>query len=243
MECPTCFQKIIVPQAPTDEQKFILTGTKVGGERPLPKGLDAVSAYSPAKKFSGAAAVLIIFACIGAAVAFVYHGTIFKKPSPPAATNSPAAPTSPVPPLANDTNWTLNLNGITIPASTAAGRIKGQDFLCQHAYYSGGYLILRDEDLSFSVNFSGSAPEALAGKSLNVTTNAPLAAHVSLRWKDGDQDMRELFTNDYAMLLDFDSVTGGMIAGKIYLCTSDQEMSYVAGTFMAEIRKAKPKKQ
>ena len=39
MECPTCFQKIIVPQAPTDEQKLILTGTKVGGERPLPKGL------------------------------------------------------------------------------------------------------------------------------------------------------------------------------------------------------------
>jgi hypothetical protein len=145
MECPTCFQKIIVPQAPTDEQKLILTGTKVGGERPLPKGLDAVSSYSPAKKFSGAAAVLIIFACIAAAVAFVYRGTIFKKPSPPAETNSPAAaqdsgisqpasapskkPSSPlVAPPASDTNWTLNLDGMTIPNSTAAGRLKGQNF-------------------------------------------------------------------------------------------------------------------
>ena len=31
MECPTCFQKIIAPQAPaTDDPKFIITGTKSG---------------------------------------------------------------------------------------------------------------------------------------------------------------------------------------------------------------------
>ncbi len=36
MECPTCFQKITVPQAPASaDQKFIITGTKVG-ERPVP---------------------------------------------------------------------------------------------------------------------------------------------------------------------------------------------------------------
>src|SRR6516164_1771274 len=37
-ECPTCFQKIIAPQAPApgEEQKFVLTGTKVG-DRPAPK--------------------------------------------------------------------------------------------------------------------------------------------------------------------------------------------------------------
>ena len=38
MECPTCFQKITVPQAPdTDDQKLIITGTKVGSERPAQK--------------------------------------------------------------------------------------------------------------------------------------------------------------------------------------------------------------
>jgi hypothetical protein len=136
----------------------------------------------------------------------------------------------------------LNLNNVAIPQAPAVGRIKGRDFVCQRAYFSGGYLILHDEDSSFSINFSGSSPEALAGKSLNVTTNAPLAAHVNLRWKEGDQNMRELFTNDYAMLLNFDTVTGGHLNGKIYLCTSDEQKSYVAGTFMAEIRKSKPKK-
>jgi DNA-directed RNA polymerase subunit RPC12/RpoP len=254
MECPTCFQKIIVPQAPTDEQKFILTGLKVGGERPLPTGLDLGPARSsPAKTFSGAAAVLIIFACIAAAVAFVYRGTIFKKltqpaPSTPTATSSQQAPSSQkasplIAPPANGTNWTLNLNGMTIPDSTAAGRVKGQDFVCQRAYFSGGYLTLRDEDLSVSVNFSGSAPEALAGKSINVTTNAATAARINLRWKDGGQNMREAFTNNYAMLLNFDSLTGNRIGGKIYLCASDEQKSYVAGTFTAEIRKPKPKQQ
>ncbi len=45
----------------------------------------------PAKSFSGVVVVIIIFLFIGVAVAFVYHGTIFKKSSPSDETNSPAA--------------------------------------------------------------------------------------------------------------------------------------------------------
>src|ERR1700722_5056779 len=77
MECPTCFQKIIVPQAPTEEQKFILTGSKVAGERPLPKAPDLSTSFSSTtKSFPGVVVVLIILAFIAGAVAFIYHGTI-----------------------------------------------------------------------------------------------------------------------------------------------------------------------
>jgi hypothetical protein len=252
MQCPTCFQMIIVPQAPTDEQKFILTGTKVGGERPLPKGLEAMSSSSPKNTFSGAAAVLIIFACIAAAVAFVYRGTIFKQPAPqpvarPVAPVSTETSVSPPPkpspksamvaPPANDTNWMLNLKDITIPESTAAGRINGVDFVCQHATFTGDYLTLRNGEWGLTINFGGATVQSLAGKSLNVTTNTPSAARVSLRWRDGDQIMHKSFTNDYAMLLDFNTVANNRIAGKIYLCLDDKNQSYVAGTFNAEIRK------
>jgi hypothetical protein len=254
MECPTCFQKIIVPQAPADEQKFILTGTKVGGERPLPKAPDAgPSAYVPTRTLPGVAVVLLIFIFIAAAVGFVYRGTIFKKtpppPPPPQAIETAHRPMTNSAPQkkqaavveapSDDTNWVLNLKDVSIPSTTAAGRILGTVFICRHATFSGGYLALHDNDYSFGVSFSGAAPEALAGKSINVGTNAAAAARVSLRWKVGEQTMRMSFTNDYAMLLDFGGITNGQIAGKIYLCTSDLKKSYVAGTFSAEIRKSR----
>ena len=80
MECPTCFQKITAPQAPAgDDQKFVLTGTKVG-DRPMPKFSGAASSFVPAAKgFPGALVVVVILIFIGAAVAFVYRGTIFKS--------------------------------------------------------------------------------------------------------------------------------------------------------------------
>jgi len=89
MECPTCFQKITVPQAPSsDEQKFIITGTKKG-ERPVPKIPEPTSSFIPAAKgFPGAAVVIIIFLLIGAAVAFVYRGTIFKSKNNSATTTT-----------------------------------------------------------------------------------------------------------------------------------------------------------
>ncbi len=87
MECPTCFQKITVPQAPaSDDPKFIITGIKKG-ERPPPKIPEANPYALPqAKGFPGALVVVMIFMFIGAAVAFVYRGTIFSsKPAPVAA--------------------------------------------------------------------------------------------------------------------------------------------------------------
>jgi len=253
MECPTCFQKIIVPQAPEGEQTFIIAGTKVAGERPMHKVPDAAPTLPRTHGFPGAIIVVIILVCIIAAVGFVYHGTIFKKLAPqPVAQNNPAtqpAPTKkPAPPLlvappANDTNWLLNLKGVPIPHSTAAGRINGQDFICQRATLTGGFLSLRDGDFAFNIGFGNASAALLAGKTINVGTNATSAAHIILRWKDGDQTMHESFTNDYAMMLNFGVVTNNRIDGKIYLCTDDDQKSYVAGTFRADIQKRRPHNQ
>jgi DNA-directed RNA polymerase subunit RPC12/RpoP len=258
MQCPTCFQKIVVPQAPSEEQKFILTGSKVGGDRPLPKNPhEGMTTHVPTKSVSGIAAVIVIFLFIAVAVAFVYHGTIFKKSTAPddgsssavAASDSATPEKAPakkqlppmIAPLSSDTNWSLNLKGWAVPDSTAAGRIAGQDFICQRATFSGGTLTLRNGDLNVTINFGGTTPEALAGKSLNVSTNAAAAARVGFRWKVDDQAKHESFTNGYAMLLNFGEVEDHRVSGTIYLCTSDENKSYVAGKFDAEIRKSKPK--
>lgn len=253
MECPTCFQKIVVPQAPVGEQTLILTGTKVGGERPTPKTPEAGPvAPRPGTGISGAIVVLVIIVGIAVAVGFVYHGTIFKSAPPLAAkdgeTNQASQvhqrktePTLVAPP-ANDTNWTLDLKGAVVPDSTAAGRVKGQDFICDRATLQGGLLTLRYGDLSFAINFTGANVQMLSGKTINVATNAASAARVTLHWKDGEHSRHDTFTNGYALVLNFGEATNNRISGKIYLCTSDDEESYVAGTFNAEIRKPRPKR-
>lgn len=234
MQCPTCFQDIIVPQAPSGEQKLILTGTKAN-DRSAPKTSRVhLHAHTPAQRFSGVAAVFIILICIATAITFVYHGTIFKKPSPlPPATDS-AAPDG-----NSSTNWALNLQGFLIPVSPAAGRVYGQDFVCKRAVLFNGNLTLHDGDLSVTINFNGSAPETLSEQQFTITTNTANAARVTLRWKNDGQTQRRFFTNDYAMLLNFHDVTNNHLSGDIYLCTTDDQKSYLAGTFRAEIRKAK----
>lgn len=253
MECPTCFQKITVPQAPTtDDQKFIITGT-MKSERPIPTIPEAPSSFVPAAKgFPGVLVVVVIFIFIGAAVAFVYHGTIFKSRNAPTAeqtnqitakTQKPSKPELVVPP-ANDTNWTLNLDAVATPDSTAAGRIHGQDFIVERALFQNGALELRGPaNLEAAINFGGVQAEALAGQSINVATDAETAAHLTLRWKEDRSSLREDFTKGYALRLEFGAQVKNHLPGKIYLCTPDDQKSYIAGDFNAEIRKPKPKKQ
>ena len=80
MECPTCFQKITVPQAPAaDDLKFIITGTKVG-ERPIPTApMDASAATPPAKDSPVAGIAFVILLCAAVVAAFVFRGNISKS--------------------------------------------------------------------------------------------------------------------------------------------------------------------
>src|SRR5208282_4234653 len=127
MECPTCFQKITAPQAPSSEdQKFIITGTKKG-ERPAANIPEDRAVMAPEKNLPMAAVVaLLILACAAGAAVFVFRGKIFKSsavvaPSKQVASGSEEESTTPatnqtrtkpapaplVAPPANDTNWTL----------------------------------------------------------------------------------------------------------------------------------------
>jgi len=259
MECPTCFQKITVPQAPSSEdQKFIITGTKVG-ERPVPNVPQDRAAMAPDKKLPMAALVaLLVLVCAAGAAVFVFRGRIFKSSAAVAPTNQVASAAAPpqvhakpappplVAPPANDTNWTLNLSAAVIPDSTAAGRIHGQDFIIERAILLNGTLILRAGrggplESGVMINFGGAQAEALSGETINISTNASRAAGVTLHWKDGDQFMSGTFIKGYALRLNFGQPAGNRLPGKIYLCTPDETKSYIAGTFNADIRRPWPK--
>jgi DNA-directed RNA polymerase subunit RPC12/RpoP len=264
MECPTCFQKITVPQAPsTSDPKFIITGTKVGGERPVPKITEA-GPIIPVKGSPVVWVVLVLLICAASAAVFVFRGKIFKPAQPGtnqvasvsddgstgtvAKTNQAPPKPAPVAPPSNDTNWMMSLDAVTIPDAPVAGRIDGQDFIIERAVLQNGTLTLREGtrgplDFGLQINFSGAQAESLAGQSLKIATNALMAAHITMFWRNDGQIAKENLAGGYAMQLNFGQVAGNRLSGKIYFCAPDEMKSYIAGTFNAEIRKPKPKRQ
>jgi DNA-directed RNA polymerase subunit RPC12/RpoP len=259
MDCPTCFQKITVPQAPADQdQKFILTGSKVSEKVITVRGVDAPAAVAPVSQFPGAAVVLLILVFVCAAVGIVYWATIIhprQSASGAQATNSatagnkpkPAEKPAPVAPPANDTNWMLVLNTNPVPDSPVVGRIHGRDFIAERAQFQNGSLTIRagtrgGVEFGALINFGGATPEELSDKAINVTTNAEKAAKISLRWKDEAGTVQKPgFDSGYAMRLKFGPLANNRLPGRIYICLPDDEKSYLMGSFNANVSKPKPK--
>jgi hypothetical protein len=246
MDCPTCFRKIVVPQAPSaDSPNLILTAAQAAS-RPLPQStVEPLAGMSSAKKFPVAAVALLIILCAVGAGAFAFREKIFQfaQNQPPAKANSASKKktktvTTPLAPPANDTNWTLNLADVIIPETPAAGRVNGRDFLSQRATLQGGKLDLRSGGTGLTIQLFAKQGEDLAGQSINIEASRTNSPKVILRWKDDqEKSATKTIRAGYALRLEFGQVTNARMPAKIYLCTPDDAKSYVAGTFIAEIRK------
>lgn len=248
MECPTCYQKLVVPQAPKDtDSKFILTASKVQ-DRPVPTVPGSETQRLPRNRFPFAAVALIVALCAIVATAFVYRARIQKllkqelvtreKPATRTVKSTPAAPRQ----SSSDTNWTLNLTGVAIPSTPVAGRINGSKFTCERAVLNGGRLDLRQglkwpPDLGLSIYLDAVSAQQLADFTINILPDQKPAPNVRLRWKDERSEPQTKWIRDgYALHLVFGQVAGERISGKIYLCMPDESQSWVAGSFDAEIR-------
>lgn len=248
MDCPTCYQKIVAPQAPAPDAKFILTGTKLSEKKVTVRGVDSATT-APEKSFPFALFIVLALVCAGLAAGAMYFVKHAKPPAPnknAATTNAPPAKPALVAPHASDTNWMLTLDTNAIPDATVAGRIHGHDFIIERANFQNGSLTLRagtrgPVEFGVQIGFGGAQPESLSGKTINIVADAVLAARVTLCWKEGSEVMRGIFTNDYAMRLEFGTLANNRLPGKIYLCTPDADKSYILGSFNADARKPKPK--
>jgi len=256
MDCPTCFQKIVAPQAPAPGSKFVLTGSKFT-EKKITALVQDASIIEPPKKFPAALVIGLIFAFMAAVAGVIYWTTIVhprKTAKATEATNAAAAikaapkekPAPPAPP-ADDALWSLSPSNAT-PDSPVAGRIHAQNFLIERASFStNGVLSIRANargpfEFGATIHFPGAQPESLSGQKINVTSNTDRAARVQLRWKNEAGDVQRMdFTNGYALRLEFDTLANNRLPGKIYLCTPDTEKSYLAGKFSASVSRPKPK--
>jgi hypothetical protein len=264
LECPTCYRKIIVPQAPAaGESKFILSAAQVA--KPRPAGFETASnlgagSHGPARNsltmFAFIAGVLVV---VAGTTVFLLRGKLFSKPGtkPVAmfATNRPAGtPTKPsVPvveyPIPTNVVWTLDPDAGVIPQEPVAGTLRGTGFHCDRAVLTGGTLQLRQAaagrpELNLSIQFYTQAGEELSGKNITITPDRmPPVPKVFVRWKNEQQkNVGPSFFKGYALRVKFGQAANGRMPGELFLALPNAEKSVVAGTFKAEIRKPSPPK-
>lgn len=261
MGCPTCFRKLVVPQAPAAGSKnFVLTAAEVQN-RPVAsrENGNGGAVVAPKQKFPVVAVVvglLLVCAAAGAAILF-----IAKKgnPSPNpdsehdgelvvVATNATPKLVLP-PPSATATNWTLNLAAAKIPDVPVSGAVRGIGFKLERAVIQGGKLDLRQgakwpPDVGVSIHLFAERAEDLAGKTVVLESTRTNSPRLFLRWKnETDQAQTKEFRKGYAARVEFGQVTNNRLNGKIYIAAPDDQKSYAAGTFSAEIRKPNPPKK
>ena len=242
MECPTCFRKIVVPQAPNGpDSKLLLTAAQVSS-RPVTRSPGNGEMSGRRRSVSRATAVFIlagvVVACAAAGSAVAFRHKIFKRTAPEIARHfeSPASCGE------SETNWTLNLAGQKIPDRPVAGRIIGRDFALERATVQLGNLSFRQgartpQELAVTIQLFARRSEDLSGQTVNIDAGRTNAPKVVLRWKDeSDRAAQQVIKVGYAMRIEFGQAAGGRLPGKIYLCLPDHGKSWVAGTFEADIK-------
>jgi DNA-directed RNA polymerase subunit RPC12/RpoP len=243
IQCPTCFQKILVPQAPaTKDAKFILSATQVTKPR---TGFDTSTSLESVRRTGGRHSLtfvaLIVVLLGGGAALFLWAQDILKLPGK----EKVEAPPKTVHPLPTNIIWTMDLTNAAIPEETVAGSVHGNGFLCERAIMRGGTLSLRQgktwpPDLGVAVVLPAPQAELLSGKTILVgARRPPPVPKVLLRWKnEQEQPVTKEFTSGYVLKLVFGQATNGRMPGQIYIGFPDDHRSFAAGTFEAEIRKA-----
>jgi len=235
IECPTCFQKIVVPQPPKSDSKYILSATQYIKPPAAPAPTPVSRPTPPARRYGPVIFALLALAGLAAAWFYLVPHPASPSPAPPGAgpDSSPSGSAR--------SPWTLNLAGAAFPDSPAGGKVHSRDFNCDRATLQNGSLMLRQEEpveITVVVHLSAPDPRELGGTSIEAGTNAAEAVpQISLRWREGSLLVMQKFTNGYAMKLDFRPAAGNSMPGRIVLCLPDRERSYVAGTFDAEIKK------
>ncbi|HUA67115.1 MAG TPA: hypothetical protein VMA13_01090 [Candidatus Saccharimonadales bacterium] len=246
VECPTCFQIIIVPKAPTEGSKYQLSATQYIKPVVLPPPVSSAKLRPVVHQRKSAVLIFaLIFVCAVVMALFIRDRIAETQPgtAPMVSNNEESAPPSPL--------WTLDLAKVAFPDRAVAGEIHGKKFVCRQAVLQNGLLMLRAErgwqsamtaSVFVSSNaFSSNAPEILSGRSFEVATNyAGFAPGVSLSWREGDLRVLEVFTNGFAMKLEFGDLSSNKLPGKIYLCLPDENRSYIVGTFTAEVHRFPP---
>ncbi len=243
LSCPTCFRKIVVPQAPASEDTKLILSAAHAPEVPQTSVEAAVrrQKHPSQNLFSllSASALLLLTAMVVLGL-FAFRDRLFRNRRATAEAEAPQ-----VQPSQSDSGWVPSLADAAIPEAPVSGSLHGTNFTCQQATLQGGRLTLAQgntwpPELGLTIFFYVQESEKLFGKSLEVAPDrAPPLPRVVLRWRNEQlQAVTRTIHSGYALRLSFGKPAQGRLPGRLYIALPDPERSVLAGTFDAEIRKA-----
>jgi hypothetical protein len=251
LECPTCFQKIVVPQAPASGQsKLILSAAQVKSPRPSDEqGADLAGWRQTPVKTSLASVGVLLFLLAAFLVGWRFWGEKAVERAYHAATRTTnavaelRASPNPPHPVPKDIVWSRDVTNARMPQATAAGQIRGTGFLCERAVLNNGNLSLRQgrgwpPELGLTVFLNAQPGEDLSRRVVVIPpSQPPPVPQVGLRWRDErQQPVTERFYSNYSLKIIFGQATNGTLPGRIYAALPDDAHSVVAGDFEAELR-------
>ena len=131
-----------------------------------------------------------------------------------------------------------------IPDKPATGKVRGKDFKIEMAKLEDGSLVLRQGEgfatrlEEFEITFRGENVSNYAGKTFTVKPDQENTGFgIQLAYSKKPGSISTSTTNrGFAMRLEFGTAKDGKIPGKIHLRLPDEAGSFVAGTFVAEIK-------
>jgi hypothetical protein len=253
LECPTCFQKIVVPQAPeSSESKLILSASQVAKARPATTVTGPVIAPARVSPLWRVLMMVVLLMLLAGdfATAWVFRvppepPRPIRHPRPKVLAPKPAAPF----PIPTNILWSLDLNRLAFPGGPASGHLYGKGFSPEQTLIQGGFLLFRQgtrwrPELTLGFGLPVRQNEDLSGRSFEFDTNQnSLVTRIFLRCKDEQPEPRkDDFRRGYALKVSFGQATNGMLPGRIYVCLPDASKSVMAGTFEAEIKHPPPPK-
>jgi uncharacterized membrane protein YjgN (DUF898 family) len=147
-------------------------------------------------------------------------------------------------PRTSRVGWTMDLSHATIPVTAASGKIRGKAFRVETAKVENNILTLRQgkdffPDRAVTIFMFLKKGEALEGRTFNISTDHGFGApHIHMKWRDGGKKTPEtkIFMKEYAMRLQFKEKENGALPGDIFLALPDDSKSFVAGTFLAQLK-------
>jgi hypothetical protein len=232
-ECPSCFKKLTVPQAPTGTgTKLIITASLADARRvPATPAVEPGAQPANRPRVRGPAlyivlALLSVLVAAGAIV-LVKRGQSKPAPEPP-----------PTPRL-----WTERTEALRLVEGPVRGSLSGWDFSLTTAVWQDTRLILRQdgrqpEALRLQISFPLQGGELVPGKAFRLgPDDPPFEPPIRILWKAADgTEKSEAVCSKYLLWVEFDKVSKSAVGGRIHLCLMDSQRSWLAGRFSATIR-------